>query len=439
MKRWKLNGIFLKNPYIKDSAIIFIFSFSGSILNYLYQILCNRNMTKDHYGLLNSLISLLFIVSAFIPILKQWMVKILSEIYVKNAHHQVLGLFKRYYLILAITALAAGLAAKAGLTSYFDNLMKSQNEQGAYFLLILLWATINFANVPIVSFLESYNLFFKRSVAIFAADTLNIAVAGLFIYLLNFNVHLALGAKSISVAGGFLLGVFFAGQTIAHYRKKDTGVNRSEKVKSVHISHFFQIGLGAICLNILLNFDMALIRINFAPELSGNYATISVFGKTLYFIAATTIPLFYVKSSEAYQNNDPVKPLLLKGFAVTTVLATAGYLGLSLFIKPFISLLKPGYLASTPDILAYALAMIPYVYTQMLIVFFMAFNCYKIFWLLALLTLGQILLVSFEHQNIQNVIQIRLISGLCILLVLGLYLLYLKNTAYFNKKSDSHR
>ena len=69
------------DSYFRNSFIIFLFSLFINIGQYLYQIYSNRNLTKDEYGLLNALLSLMVIISIISAVFRQWSTKVFSEIF----------------------------------------------------------------------------------------------------------------------------------------------------------------------------------------------------------------------------------------------------------------------------------------------------------------------------------------------------------------------
>jgi hypothetical protein len=96
-------------------------------------------------------------------------------------------------------------------------------------------------------------------------------------------------------------------------------------------------------------------------------------------------------------------------------------IGLALFIKPFVYFLNPVFHHLIPEILFFALSIIPFIFIQFFAMLFISVNDYVVFILaLVLVVLSSIALVLWGH-HLRLFISIRMIAGF---LMLAFFVVY---------------
>ncbi len=408
-----------KDRYFRNSAILFFFTFAGSILQYVFQIYSNRNLSKDDYGLLNALLSLFMITGVVGTAVRTWNTKVFSQIYSLKTFGELKQFFLRFYAYIAgflvIFIMLFLIFSEKVIQAYQTNLFWP-------FILLGSWLVLDYLKIPLFAFLESFHSFFYRSLALFSNSFFRVLFLMLFIYL-----HLTLNKVMVSQVFGVIISlVLFVVFTYKEVRsvKKNSIETPHTKLDAHGAATAFKIGLAILFNTLLINVDMQVARIHLSPVLSGDFATASVLGKTVFWIASISVPVFFVSINNAFYEKKPILMPFLKGTALL-VLMTAGSLGSFLiFLKPFVHLFNPNYLSALSAIRYYTFSILPYVFINFLVYFFISTNQYWHFVLLIVLALLQTVALWFLGTSLNLIISVRLWSGILILAVMVVQLFF---------------
>lgn len=426
MPRRILNS-FRADAFVRNSAIIFFFSFAGSIANYVYQIYANRNLSPADYGLLNAILSLTIIASVVGDIIRQWITKCYSEIHSFKTYGSI-GATTWYFLRVIAFLLALLLLVSLLSKSIFPALIKADSPVGLLYLFII--TALGYLSIIPGAFLDSFHEFFLRSWLGFTGVLAKLGMLFVFI-LLGFNMERALLAHLLGT--GFTLALLFFGARFISgslKKKSENAASAKPVIDSKDFRLFFKIGSASIFTTFALNMDMSIARLVLDPNGSGDYATASTFGKAVFFLSVVTQPLIFVSVNDAYNRRLPFAPVIAKGLGFMALMGLGGTLGLWIFVKPFVSLLNPTYAKTIPSILFFAVSILPYIFINFFATFFVSVNRYRIF-AVSLGLLGiQALLLYFWGREIHSFITIRLATGLLILIFMILY--------FFLKKKNFH-
>ena len=408
----------IDKEYLKNSSIIFIFTMFTNVSNYVYQIFCNRNLSSDDFGLLNSIISFMSIILVGLPILKQWSNKVFSEIYSKGYEQILLETLTKIlkYIIIFVIVVCVLLFFFKG---YLYNSLKFNNST----IILYMFFSISLTSLQISfsSLLESNNKFFQKYFSQFLYDVFMLLLLFTFIKV-NFNIENALLIRVIS-ATLLLSSVFlFSKKLLKNINKVENF--KDNILESKRMIQFLKVGVGAVCLTLILNIDIFLGRTVLSAKESGVYATVSIFGRAIIFFATVNLPLFFIKSSEAYYKGVKRGETLLRGVGYTTALLFTGYVGLRIIIRPFVSLLNPEYFSSIDLIITYSESMFPYVYIYLFITHFIAYGDHKPLVTTLIAVIAQGFLLFFYSKTVIGFIEVRLFTGIAICLFLTIYIFY---------------
>lgn len=412
------------DAFVRHSAVIFFFSFAGSVANYVYQIYANRNLSPGDYGLLNAILSLTIIASVVGDIIRQWITKCYSEIHSFKTYGSI-GPTTWYFLRVIAGLLAFLLLTSLLLKGSFPSLIKANSPIGLLYLFII--TALGYLSIIPGAFLDSFHEFFLRSWLGFAGVVMKLGMLFVFIYL-GFNMERALLAHLLGTALTLAL-LFLGARYVRTSLEKKSSIKTAGKpvVDSKDFRFFFKIGSAAIFTTFALNMDMSIARLVLNPDGSGDYATASTFGKAVFFLSVVIQPLIFVSVNDAYNRGLSFGPVLAKGLGFMGLMGIGGTLGLWLFIKPFASLLNPTYLKTIPSILFFAVSIFPYIFINFFATFFVSVNRYRIFAVcLGLLGL-QALLLYIWGREVHTFIAIRLATGFLILFSMIFYFLWRRN------------
>jgi len=419
--------------YLRNSVILLVFTVVTSVGQYFFQIYANRNLSKEAYGLLNTFLSFTMIVGFLATVLKNWSTKVFSEIYSHKAYSQISATYIYFFKIVGIIIavfLAGSLLFQRRILGIY------QTEDFHSYWLTLGVIVFTYLQVPFFSFLESFYNFLERSVAIFANMFIKLVLTAIFIF-----AGLRLYKAMIATVAGAVLGfLFFALFAYLKYKKLDTTKEEQpdkEQSLSVTPSYFFKIGFGTFFLTILMNIDMQVARANLIPELSGDFATASVLGKTVFWIGNITIPLFYVAINNAFNKQTSYMKPFLKGMGIVSLLTFGSLLGFFIIIRPFVNLFNPEYLNATDAMKWYAVSVVPYVFINYIGTFFISVNRYRVFIVGTVFALIYTAILYFFGSCVMSLIRIRLYAGIAILLFLLIDFFINRNRFYDTVSPDT--
>ena len=429
----KLIDRILSDSYYRNSIILIVFTTAISILQYVFQIYANRNLSKDDYGLMNTLLSLLTITCFIGSVLKTWSTKVFSQVYSLGSFKQSGKVFRYFYKWAGICLLALLIAAIPSVP-FLMTLYKTDNLM--LFVLVYVMIFLEYIKIPLHSYLESFNRFFARSMAMFINSFARVGMLGIFL-LMGMSLEKSLLAMIVGyLAGNSLFLIFSLPQFSKHPVEKPE--NADKVINTTDFSYFYKIGLAILFNTLIQNMDMQIARINLSEDISGDFATASVLGKTIFWVGGITLPLFFVSINEAFHRKAPYIKPFVKGLGIEFLITLGGLGFLLIIIEPFVRFFNPAYLNALDSIRYYAVAVIPYVFVNFFVNFYISIDKYRVFILLLVLVLIQSALMYFFGKTVLDIITIRLISGIVILGAMVGYFILRRNHFYEVEGETKH-
>ena len=199
----------------------------------------------------------------------------------------------------------------------------------------------------------------------------------------------------------------------------------SEKVNIRGFHSYTALTVLAIAAFTVLTYvDVILVKHYFAPELAGNYSTISTLGKVALIAPGGIVVAMFPKTSELFESNSTHRPVLLKAILLTVLLA-GGVVIIYWMFPQYITnfLFKDKYPLVTPYLLKYSGAMFFFAISFLLMNYSLSLNRVKVAYPLVVTMLAQLGLIIAFHSSIAEVVNIMLISGIIsVVLMLPMYL-----------------
>ncbi|OHD54272.1 MAG: hypothetical protein A2Y33_16505 [Spirochaetes bacterium GWF1_51_8] len=412
---------FVKDDYFRNTVILFVFTMATNVLQYVYKIFANRNLSKDEYGLLGALLSLIQLIAIGSSVLKMWSTKVFSQIHSYSNHREIGGTFRFFFLIIG------GFSAILILLFFIflDPLMKYYKAVNIVpFIFALGILMLEYIKIPFNSFLESFNIFMTRSIALFSLVAIKVVFLAVFLFI-GFDLTAAMITVLTGYIGAFLL---FAVFSLPKVTKIDMTREDSpgKKITQRSFTFLYKIGIAIFFGTLLQAFDMQIARGKFEEALSGDFATARDLGSIIYWIGTITLPLFFVSINNVMNKKQNFLPVFLKGMGIVIVVTGAGLATFLIGIKPFVNLYNPIYLSAVDTIRYYAISTVPYILITFMTNFFISLDRYKVFIPLTAMVAGQIALFYFFGTNATDLITIRFLSGLAILLFIVIYFLVMR-------------
>lgn len=406
-----LNKI-IKHKFFKGSFIVLAANAISSVFNYLYHLITVRNVTVSQYGTIQSLISLNY---TFAILTGAFSLSIISELGDKPKKK-----ISSYTIPLTKIALKGSLVIWLILLLSFPLIRNFLHLKSfSPFFVFSLQHAIIFLPVVYQSVLKARLKFWQSSFASILATGFKI-ITIIILFGLGLKVN---GALWGWVSFKFILlfiSAFFVYQLFKPPNKK-------QKVLKLGFN-FWRFSLISLLTNFALTTiyttDILLVKHWFDSNQAGVYAATSTIGKIIFFITSSILIVAYPLFTKYKQSKFKLKKLLgLSAVSIVIIIAAglaAYYLGGKIIIN---NLLTNKYLKVLPYLFRFGVFMSLLSIFNLIIRFFLAIES-KISMFLSLpISLGQIILICFRHQDLFVVINnsiIMLTAGI----ILGTFFIF---------------
>lgn len=417
-------GRIARDAIFRDTFWMTGINLVASVANYLWQVYANRNMDPGDYGLLNALLASTILVSLLGDVLRQWALKSFTELASHKRHGGLMATARFFSIRIAWAALFL-VAFALGSTLLFPGLFKIQNLSHGLLFSGLVFLT--FALILPGVFLDAFQNFRIHALGNFFSSMFRLGLLAL-ILVQGMTLAKVLAVHLLSVV---FQGLYVFGVAWWVLRKiPDRAESAGQTPSSQDLPYFFKIALSSVFLTLLMNQDMALARIALSPQASGEYATLSIFGRAVFYASTAALPVFFVSVSDRFHRKQPYGEAFFKSLAGIGGVALLGMIGLVIFLKPFLSVLNPAYHHLIPEILMFAAGGLSYVFINFFSLFYVSVNRYRVFVPLIGLALLQAALFLFLGKTIHDFVLLRSMTGALLLACMLGYFFYKRGRFY---------
>lgn len=281
-----------KNAFLKNSTILFVGTMVVNVLNYIFHLIVGRVVDPSAYGEIESLISLLTIISVPAGTLTLVATKYAADM-------KAAGNFQGTYLLskyLTVRILSYGIPLFlvallfTPLVQGFLNIEKS-------IPILLLWCIMLFAFLSAATsgILTGWQKFSNTSIVGILSTILKL-LAVLLLLKFGFAVSGVIGSYVLSTVFIYLANLFLLRR---FFQKNVSGERRDEDfsfpgIKSYVAPAFF----GTLSMAILGNADMIFAKHHLEASVSGEYGALSVAAKTIFFVTGVLTTVLFAMSAE---------------------------------------------------------------------------------------------------------------------------------------------
>lgn len=392
-----------------------------NILNFLFQLFMIRNLNAVDYGILNSLLSILVIVSIPSGTLQTVVTKYISIFNVINHHDNIKILilsFLKKTLIFGMILFLLFVLCKREISSFIQ-------VTSPLLIVILGLTTFLSVNLPIAQGgLQGLQRFGYLGLVMITNGGLKLLFGIVFVYI-GYGVT---GAMS-SVALSILITLFLAFIILASVLPKsiiaktdiktvkpdntETDINFSE----VH-RYFYPVVLVYFCFMILTNVDVVLVKHFYNPLDAGYYSISQMVGKIILFLPVAVTLVMFPKTSELHaQNKDTLHVLKKSTVYVGALSGTAAIV--CLFFPGVIIRLLSGQ--ANPECIPmariFSVTMFFYSLVYVLLFYNLSIHRLSFIYFLVLLTGLQLLAIILFHQTLIQIIYIMCGNAILLFLI----------------------
>lgn len=401
-----MNSSNKSKSFEKSGFLVLFLSIFGSGLNYLFQILSGRILDTASYGELNSLFSIVNIVTVLGTALSLGIVKYVAE-KDNNFGGSIIKIFKQSSVVgLVVFALLTGILTYIFKFNLLSSLLSSFSIalfSLSYVFYGVLQGKKDFMGVSIFNLIQPVFKITLGILGILLMVKLNVAIP--------YNIVFVIMSVASVVACLF-----------AYLKSKKIGINYTSEYDNVLVKNIYKFFLfslmSSICLVIFNNIDILIIRQFFDETTVGYYSSAALFGKIILYIpTAFTIMMVPLVAENPHNSGKVLKKTLIYAGGLSSFSAVILYLLRNFIIK---ILMGEKYLASADYILPVCVMILPLVFVTVLVNYLLAAGYEKFATATSAFAVIMMLVSAyFVHQYVETVLYIFTAIYICLLIVLS--------------------
>ena len=412
---------------IKQGSLMFLAVTIFNIFSLLYQLYMVRNLSPTDYGILNSIFSILMIVSVPSGTLRTVVTKFISTFYVINDHERINLLLRSFVKKTSLFGLVIFLIlifGSRGISSFL---------QIASPLLIVILGVITFFSIilPLTQgCLQGLQRFGYLGLTMITNGSLKLLLGIIFV-IIGFGVIGAISALAISTFITLLLSFIML---VSVLPKPLALIPESFQLKSnssypeMNFSEiyrfFYAVATVFLCFMVLTNIDVVLVKHFFKPLDAGYYSIAQMVGKIILFLPIAVTLVMFPKTSELHAQAKATSHLLKKSLLYVGALCATAALICLLFPGLIIRLLSgEEHLHCIPLARIFSVTMFFFALVYVLLFYHLSIHRFDFIFSLVFLTVLQILAIIVFHQTLSQVLCI-MCGNAVLLFFINVYLAF---------------
>lgn len=401
-----------ENRVVSGSLVMVLGGLLISLSNYLYHLVTARLLGPKDYGLLDSLVSILYQLSIPLATISAVITKYVASFKGQNRDKTIKSFFwklNKKLIILTPLFLIILLVLTPLVTSFL-------HLPSPFLFLLMVFSFI-------LSIFSSLGRSFLQGLSRFTALTLTGIFEGFFRLMVTI-VFLFLGwglfgaiFPYLAMALLSLFLTFFLVKGLLQGEKNEPIPEKKEIFAFAFPVFFTNLGI-----TLLITSDVILVRHFLSADQAGLYAALSTLGKIIYFAAAPVTSVIFPLVSEAQAAKKEIKKVALSGLTMIGLIIMGSLFIFGFFPKDMILILfGEKYLPLEPFVIYFAIAISFFTINTAILNIFLALKRLLPTILVCLAALLQIILMFFFHQSIMQVLNIFMVVCALLLIVLLLY------------------
>jgi O-antigen/teichoic acid export membrane protein len=417
------------NLTAKNIGIVFIASSIANLINFFYQIIMGRLLGPSEYGVLTTLISLLYVAGAITGTFQTSVTRNISAYNAQNNKYKIKIFFNkvtiRFFALACLIFILIALLLKP-ITSFLN--MESSSPFIILGVVIILGSLISVV-IGIIQGMGRFKILGLNSIL---GTGLKLLLGILFIYL---------GFKSFGAVLGIMLSMVISYLIITLSindilrLKIPDNINSSIDLKAFYKSTIM-ILISTILFTLISYIDIVLVKHFFSSENTGFFSAASQIGRIILFFPGAIGIVIFPRLSEKFEKNESLRGTFLKSFLVLLI-TSIFFLILYFFFPELITRIMYGSSfinATSKLILLYGLFMTIISFINLQILYFISI---KKFWYLIYLFIFivvEIVLIFNYHDTLRMVLWIEIVTSGVVLLINIFVMLILSKTLKLPKK-----
>lgn len=403
---------------LKHISWVFVATSLGSVFSLFYQLYMVRNLTPIEYGVLNSLVGLLMIISVPTGTLQTAITKFISTF---HARHQW-GKIRTFLFMLTKKVSIFGLI-------FFIIITLSSKRIASFLQMTEIAPVVAVGVIMLVTIIVPLTLGGLQGLQLFQSFGLSVVISGglklimgIVLVSLGFKVMGALTAYIISSIAMFFLSFFPLKRYVARERKlsavsvANNNNDESGKVEFKELyKYFIPVTIVLLCFMGLVNGDIILVKHFFSPLEAGFYSIAQMAGKIILFLPGAVTIVMFPKVSNLYAQKKSTLHVLKKSLVITGLLCGGASLFCILYPSFIIRILSGGeYSESIALVWLFSIAMLFFALAYNLVFYQLSIHRKNFIYPLVFFAVLQTVLFIIFHQTLSQVLYI--LCGIAVLL-----------------------
>lgn len=388
------------NQALINTLIVTVGSLLGSFFSYLLQFGLGRVLSVEDFGSFNVLLSFSYLLGVPAGVFGLSLVKLVSSLLAKEDFKTLTTLFwKLVWLSLLIGGIIFIVIFLA------RDVISRGLRIGDVMAVVMFGAVMGFSffNVIQQSYFQGLMRFKALSIYRVLSSVFRLVLPFLFAYL-GYRVAGVFFGMSIGILLTFILSLFGLRKNFTEYENADV---------RQHVGFILSFGASVLFINfglmLLNNVDMILVKSFFDPTLAGYYAGTVTLGKILLFGAGSVATVMFPVISNLVGKGESYKRQFRLFFIIQVIFSIGGML--SFWFLP--SIVTHVFFGSKFDssieyLPLFSIFIGLYVILNFLILYFLAINKNRVFFVLVPGVILQLILINKFHGTLYEVIWVNI-------------------------------
>lgn len=392
----------------KGTLILFITINIYNFLNFLFHFVMGRTLGPTGYGTLAVLMSLIYIYGIPSEAIQNIVTKYSSKYNSKSEMGKI-----RYFIEKAFrkgTKFSLNIFLVMIFVSFFLSVYLGIN----FWVLILTNVIILFSfNMPIArGVLQGRKKFSKLGASMILESLLKLFFATSFVFF-GFKVFGAIMGVVLGIVSSFIFSLYFNKEVLNSNKEKT-------KLDGIYIKSIPYF-MSMFVVFLFFSLDIILAKRFFSPELSGQYAVLSMLGKMIFFGTTAVSKAMFPFTCEKSENQKDSKEFFRKSFFFLSILSLSA-VGFYYFIPELIIKILYGeqYLLVAPLLVYSGLALTFLSLTNLNLNYGLSVNRLRKSYYLSIFIIIEVILLYTYHSNLNEYIIAFMVSS--IIMFIGSFL-----------------
>ena len=401
-----------KDDFIKQGIIIFFATSISGFFGLLFQLSMIRGLSPVDYGILNSLLAILAVISIPTAAVQTVITKSVSTFHAHKQLEKIKFLLLNSLKKLSLFSIAA-FCIFALSSKHIASFLRLPTLTPVVIIGIIMVISV-ISPIPLGG-LQGLQKFGRLGLTSVIIGVLKLILGIIFVWM-GFKVSGALSGFALSSILGLILGFFLLRKVFRYSQDKDIDFAKI-------YNYFWPTILILLCISALTNMDVVLVKHFFKPIEAGYYSIAQITGKIILSLPAAIGIVMFPKSSNLFAKNEDTLHLLKKSLVLTALLCGIASLAIILFPSLVIKILSgKNYLICIPLVRLFAISMTFFALLFVILYYHLSVHNFRFIPYLIFFTILQLIFINLFHHSLKQVLYILCINS-AFLFAINLYLI----------------